>query len=73
MSLDTYTAFVDWENPTCSDNSGSNLDISCDEDFGDREIGTYEISCTCADEAGNEDSCVITAEVDGKLHTNTDV
>lgn len=66
VDLETYLAYVNWEEPTCVDNSGSVLQIYCDEDFGDRAIGTYTVSCYCIDESDNSATCDIIAEVDGK-------
>ncbi|XP_071825414.1 hyalin-like isoform X4 [Apostichopus japonicus] len=70
VDLETYLAYVNWEEPTCVDNSGSVLQIYCDEDFGDRAIGTYTVSCYCIDESDNSATCDIIAEVDGVPHAD---
>ncbi|XP_071825415.1 hyalin-like [Apostichopus japonicus] len=61
-----YEAFVDWAQPTCVDNSEGQTVISCDEEPGNRPIGTYNVVCTCTDESGNSATCDITAVVDGQ-------
>ena len=65
---DAGTANVDFDAPTCDDNSGV-YTASCDYASGDEfSIGDTTVTCECVDPAGNRDECDFTITVIGEFN-----